>query len=169
MQKASSLLVTITALSFIACGQPAPTQTADIVEPPPAEESTAVEPAAEEQPVAAPAPDPSGGLSVTRLSGTDSAPATSGREPTTANATVAGGAVMLTLSDFVTFCSPTPSFTVRMDGETVVVQAERPDNPTRCIGPHSANLRIDGVAPGQHTISVRNSANEEVATAEVTL
>lgn len=120
------------------------------------------EPAADEPPAA--------GVTVTRLSGSDTAPATSGNEPTSATARADGGSIVLTLTNFIYHCSPPPTFAARMEGDVLVVQAQPPTGPgTRCVGPHSAVLRVDGVSAGAHPVSIRDMHGQEVATTEATI
>lgn len=155
MQMTGRLLVLLLAATGLACGG-----TSD---PEPGPEPGASGGAETE--VAAATPTRDGTLRVTRLSGSDSAPATSGTETTTATASVEGGAVVLSLDNFIHHCSPAPTFVLRMDGDLVVVQAEPPVGPgTRCIGPHTVRLRLEGLPAGEHSVSVRSQVGEEVAT-----
>jgi len=126
------------------------------------------EPATADMPAEEP---PTGsGLTVTRLGGSENAPATAGREETTATASVEGDAVLLSLTNFTFYCSPPPSFAANMEGAVVVVRAEQPTSPvTRCIGPHSASLRIEGIPAGEHAVSVRDLQGDEVVTAQATV
>ena len=109
------------------------------------------------------------GVTVTHVSGSELAEATSGDESTTAVARVDGASVLLTLTDFVYYCAPPPTFAARMEGEVLVVQAEPPSSPgTRCIGPHSAVLRVDAGSAAPRTVSIRDMQGLEVATTKVT-
>ena len=103
-------------------------------------------------------------LSVTRISGSDSAPATAYENPApSVTLSMDGDAIQASVANFVFYCEPPPTFSVRMEGEVVVLQAETPEGDvTRCVGPHYAVLRIEG-APAGATVSLRNTSGEEVA------
>lgn len=176
MSKATHLLIAIVACTLLACGgsKQVPSQTPR-GEPPTAEEDTAAGPATEEPPAALAPNDqpPASTVTVTRLSGSATAPTTGGSAaggpPTTVTVSLEGDAILLGLTNFTFYCDPAPTFTARMEGDHVVVQAQPPTTSvSRCVGPHSARLRLDGVPTGEHTISVRSVDDQEVATTQVT-
>ncbi len=109
-------------------------------------------------------------LRITRVSGSDTAPATSGDETTSVTVTAERNALVLTLENFVFYCSPSPTFSARIEGNIVVVQVEKPtEDVTRCIGPHSARLRLENVPVGRYDLSVRNLTGREVARTPLTV
>lgn len=144
-------------------GEEAPTEPAPKEEAP--SEPAADDAAAGEAPTEAPG---DGTVTVTRLSGTDSAPAmgTPGAKAKV-TATVEGELVRLALAEFVTYCAPAPAFTAQVAGGTLVVRATPPENPSRCVGPHSAVLQLRGVPDEVSAVSVRNTSDEEVAKATI--
>ena len=171
-------LALLGAFSLSACKTTAPETPA---ETPPAEKTTAQTPAeqpaaeapAAEKPAvdaptteAAPTPPAGGALKLTRISGSDSAPATAYEgPPTSMKASADGAALRIDIERFVYHCSPPPAFEATAGEGTIAIQAQAPAEPgARCIGPHTASLRLEGLPAGKHTLSLRDQHGKEVAT-----
>lgn len=155
-----------------ACGaEAAEPETAEPEVERPTVEVEAEPPAAVEEPPAAPSGEATPALTVTRLGGSDTAPSSRReRPPPSARATLEGGAVTISLRNFSYYCSPAPTFDARIEAATLIVQAAAPTGPTaRCVGPHSAQLRIAGVPAGSYALSVRSREGREVAQSRVTV
>lgn len=97
-------------------------------------------------------------LPVVRVDGSRVAPPQGDAEVSlSVDVTVHESALEIDIADLVTFCSPMPTFTARVLGDTLHLAMTEPGGTvSRCVGPHWANLRIDAVPPEVTTVQLED-------------
>lgn len=159
-----SVLVGIVVLVGACKGGEAPSpQTADAV--PTSSSATTLAPAAPSS--ASPAATaPSGPLQVAVENASHglSGPA---KDPLKLTATSASNGVVVHVENYVSYCSPSPTFTAQVEAETLIITGEKASGPvSKCFAPYAFDLRVASAGTARN-VSLRSAEGKEAGTAAI--